>query len=45
VDLSRPNRPVAGRRGTDGVAVARKRTEELELREQRARQSAARRYE
>lgn len=42
VDLRRPNRAVAGRRAT---AVTRNRTDELELREQRARQSAARRYE
>jgi hypothetical protein len=45
VDLRRPNRAVTGRRATDGVAVARSRTDELELREQRARQSAARRYQ
>ena len=45
VDLRKLNRPVTGGRAIDGVAVARKRTEELELRVQRARQSAARRYE
>jgi hypothetical protein len=45
VDLRKLNRPVTGGRASDGVAVARTRTDELELREQRARQSAARRYQ
>jgi hypothetical protein len=45
VELRRPGRPAAGARPIDGVAVARTRTDEVDLREQRARQSAARRYE
>jgi hypothetical protein len=45
MDLRRPNRPAAGARAVDGVAVARARTDDMDLREQRARQSAARRYE
>jgi hypothetical protein len=45
VDLRQPNRSAAGARAADAVALARKRTDELDLREQRARQSAARRYE
>lgn len=45
VDLRKPKRPGAGGRPIDGVAVARTWTDELDLREQRARQSAARRYE
>jgi hypothetical protein len=45
MDLRTPNRPAAGARAVDGVAVARSRTDDMDLREQRARQSAARRYD
>jgi hypothetical protein len=45
VDLRPPKQPVAGARAIDGAAVARTLADDLDLREQRARQSAARRYE
>jgi len=45
VDLRRAKRPVAGARPIDGAAVARTLADDSDLREQRARQSAARRYE
>jgi len=45
VDLRRTNRSEVRARAVDGAAVTRTRTDDLDLREQRARQSAARRYE
>jgi len=45
VDLRRLNRPAGGAGAVDGAAAVRARADELDLREQRARQSAARRYE
>jgi hypothetical protein len=45
VDLRGSNRPATAASAIDGAAVARTRTDDLDLREQRARQSAARRYE